>query len=136
MNHKLLLVEDHEMNREMLTRRLEKLGYKIVSASDGEQAVAMALEEQPDLILMDMSLPVVDGFEATHRIKASTLTSQIPVIALTAYVHEFDRVRALEAGCDEYETKPIDMNALIGKIERLIGKTSSSSSSPSSCSCQ
>ena len=127
MNYKLLLVEDHEMNREMLTRRLEKLGYEVVSACDGEQAVSMASDEQPDLILMDMSLPVIDGWEATRRIKASALTSHVPVIALTAYVHEFDRSRALEAGCDEYETKPIDMQALVDKINRFIQKT------PSAC---
>lgn len=116
---KLLLVEDHLMNREMLTRRLRKLGYEVVTAVDGEQSITIAQTELPDLILMDMSLPLMDGWEATSHLKKGATTATIPVIALTAYVHEFDRERALAAGCDEYETKPVDMKSLIDKIERL-----------------
>lgn len=116
---KLLLVEDHLMNREMLTRRLRKLGYEVVTAVDGEQSIAVAQTEVPDLILMDMSLPLMDGFEATRHLKSKDATAAIPVIALTAYVHEFDREKALAAGCDEYETKPVDMKSLIDKVERL-----------------
>lgn len=116
---KLLLVEDHLMNREMLTRRLRKLGYEVVTAVDGEQSLTVAAAEMPDLILMDMSLPLMDGWEATRHLKSETATANIPVIALTAFVHEFDRDRALAAGCDEYETKPVDMKRLIAKIERL-----------------
>lgn len=115
---KLLLVEDHLMNREMLTRRLRKLGYEVVTAIDGEQAIQVAQIELPNVILMDMSLPLMDGWEATRHIKSGATTAHIPIIALTAYVHEFDRERALEAGCDEYETKPVDMKRLIEKIER------------------
>ena len=116
---KLLLVEDHLMNREMLTRRLRKLGYEVVTAVDGEQSLTVAASETPDLILMDMSLPLMDGWEATRHLKSAATTANIPVIALTAFVHEFDRDRALAAGCDEYETKPVDMKRLIAKIERL-----------------
>ena len=116
---KLLLVEDHLMNREMLTRRLRKLGYEVVTAVDGEQSITVAQTELPDLILMDMSLPLMDGWEATRHLKGGKATAHIPVIALTAFVHEFDRARALAAGCDEYETKPVDMRSLIGKIESL-----------------
>ena len=116
---KLLLVEDHLMNREMLTRRLRKLGYEVVTAVDGEQSLTVAATEMPDLILMDMSLPLMDGWEATRHLKSEAATANIPVIALTAFVHEFDRDRALAAGCDEYETKPVDMKRLIAKIERL-----------------
>lgn len=116
---KLLLVEDHVMNREMLTRRLRKLGYDVVTAVDGEDAIRRTHEYLPDLVLMDMSLPLMDGWEATRRLKQGHATNAIPVIALTAYVHEFDRDRAMAAGCDEYETKPVDMHSLISKIERL-----------------
>ena len=115
---KLLLVEDHLMNREMLTRRLVKLNFEVVTAIDGEQAIRVAHTELPDLILMDMSLPVMDGWEATRRLKNSVTTCDIPIIALTAYVHEFDRDRAMEAGCDEYETKPVDMSRLVAKIRQ------------------
>ncbi len=119
MSNKLLLVEDHPMNRDMLVRRLVKLGYEVVTAVDGREAVAMATQELPDVILMDMSLPVMDGFEATRAIREQESTREIPVIALTAFVHEYDRSRALEAGCVEYETKPVDMKRLIDKIERF-----------------
>lgn len=121
MTVKLLLVEDHAMNRDMLTRRLKKIGYQVITACDGEEAIGVAVRDQPELILMDMSLPVLDGWEATRRIKMHSETKHIPIIALTAFVHEFDRARALEAGCDEYETKPVDMTILIDKIERLTG---------------
>lgn len=116
---KLLLVEDHVMNREMLTRRLRKLGYEVITAVDGEDAIRVATESIPDLILMDMSLPLMDGWEATRQLKKIPATADIPVIALTAYVHEFSRSKALEAGCDEYETKPVDMVSLLAKIDRL-----------------
>src|ERR1700686_1831790 len=104
---KILLVEDNEMNRDMLSRRLIRKGYEVVMAVDGEQAVAMSLSEAPALILMDMSLPVFDGWEATRRIKAEAKTKGIPVIALTAHAMAGDREKSIEAGCDEYDTKPI-----------------------------
>src|SRR5215475_8301232 len=119
---KILLVEDNEMNRDMLSRRLQRKGYEVVMATDGEQAVAMATSESPALILMDMSLPVFDGWEATRRIKAADETKKIPVIALTAHAMAGDREKSLEAGCDDYDTKPIELPRLIGKIEALIGK--------------
>lgn len=122
MTHKLLLVEDHEMNREMLMRRLSKLGYLVVTAVDGGDAIDKAATEQPDLILMDMSLPVMDGYEATKVIRSQPETARIPIIAVTAFVHEFDRAKALEAGCDEYETKPVDMSALASKLKKLLGR--------------
>jgi two-component system cell cycle response regulator DivK len=113
---KILLVEDNEMNRDMLSRRLELKGYDVVLAVDGESGVAMARAEYPDLILMDMSLPVLDGWEATRRLKASTTTQRIPVIALTAHAMSGDRERAIEAGCDDYDTKPIELSRLLEKI--------------------
>jgi two-component system, cell cycle response regulator DivK len=119
---KILLVEDNEMNQDMLTRRLERRGYKIVLATDGAQGVALATSETPDLILMDMSLPVLDGWDATRQIKADPATAAIPVIALTAHAMSGDRERALQAGCDDYDTKPIELPRLLGKIEALIGK--------------
>jgi CheY-like chemotaxis protein len=119
---KILLVEDNEMNRDMLSRRLERRGYQIVMALDGEQGVAMAQAEKPDLILMDMSLPVVDGWEATRRVKADPSTQAIPVIALTAHAMSDDRDKALNAGCDEYDTKPIELERLLPKIEALLKK--------------
>jgi two-component system cell cycle response regulator DivK len=119
---KILLVEDNEMNRDMLTRRLARKGFQTAVAVDGEQGVAMAESEQPDLILMDMSLPVIDGWEATRRIKSIPRTSAIPVIALTAHAMQGDRERALEAGCDDYDTKPVEFSSLLEKIESLLAK--------------
>ncbi len=117
---KILLVEDNEDNRVMLARRLERRGYEIVLAVDGVQAVALATAEAPALILMDMSLPLMDGWEATRQIKADPDTQQIPVIALTAHALAEDRSKALEAGCDDYDTKPIEMPRLLEKIEALL----------------
>jgi two-component system cell cycle response regulator DivK len=117
---KILIVEDNEMNRDMLSRRLERRGYEIVMAVDGQQGVDAAQSENPDLILMDMSLPVLDGWEATRRIKDGNDTGQIPVIALTAHAMSGDRERAIEAGCDDYDTKPIELPRLLGKIETLL----------------
>lgn len=117
---KLLLVEDNEMNRDMLSRRLEKRGYTLVLAVDGGQGVALATSERPDLILMDMSLPVMDGWEATQLIKADPATKGIPVIALTAHAMESDRQKALDAGCDDFDTKPVELARLLIKIEELL----------------
>ncbi len=117
---KILLVEDNEMNRDMLSRRLIRKGYEVLVAVDGQAGVDMATSENPDLILMDMSLPVMDGWEATRQIKGATATEDIPVIALTAHAMATDREKALEAGCDDYDTKPIDLPRLLGKIEELI----------------
>jgi CheY-like chemotaxis protein len=119
---KVLLVEDNEMNRDMLSRRLERRGYAIAIAVDGAQGVAMARSESPDLILLDMSLPVLDGWEAARQLKGAEETRKIPIIALTAHAMAGDREKALEAGCDDYDTKPIELPRLIGKIEALIGK--------------
>jgi two-component system cell cycle response regulator DivK len=116
----ILIVEDNEMNRDMLSRRLEREGYKILIAVDGAMGIDVASANTPDLILMDMSLPVVDGWEATRRIKADQALKHIPVIALTAHAMANDRDKALEAGCDEYDTKPIDLPRLLGKIEMLL----------------
>ena len=116
----ILLVEDNEMNRDMLSRRLERRGFTVIAATDGQQGVSMATTEQPDLILMDMSLPVLDGWEATRRLKAAPETRAIPIIALTAHAMASDREQALQAGCDEYESKPIDFGRLLGKIEELL----------------
>lgn len=117
---KILLVEDNEMNRDMLSRRLQRRGYEIVIAVDGKQGVAMANSENPDLILMDMSLPIMDGWEATKNIKANTSTKSIPIIALTAHAMSGDREQAMKAGCDDYDTKPIDLPRLLTKIEVFI----------------
>ena len=117
---KLLLVEDNEMNRDMLSRRLARRGYEVVIAVDGAQGVEIASSTQPDLILMDMSLPIMDGWEATRRIKTAESTRQIPIIGLTAHAMAGDREKALSAGCDEYDTKPIEIERLIGKIEALL----------------
>lgn len=114
---KILLVEDNEMNRDMLSRRLERKGYAVAMALDGEQAVTMAQSENPALILMDMSLPVMDGWEATRRLKAAPGTRAIPIIALTAHAMASDEQKAREAGCDDFDTKPIDFVRLLGKIE-------------------
>ncbi|MET0397665.1 MAG: response regulator [Longimicrobiaceae bacterium] len=118
---KILLVEDNEMNRDMLSRRLERKGYQVVLAVDGQGGVEAALAHAPDLVLMDMSLPVLDGWEATRRLKAAPATRHIPVIALTAHAMSSDRGKALEAGCDDYDTKPVELPRLLGKIEALLG---------------
>jgi two-component system cell cycle response regulator DivK len=117
---KILLVEDNEMNRDMLSRRLVRNGYEVSIAMDGQQGVDMALSERPDLILMDMSLPVIDGWEATRRVRANDATRQIPVIALTAHAMAGDREKAMEAGCDDYDTKPVEITRLLGKIAALL----------------
>ena len=118
--NKILLVEDNEMNRDMLSRRLERKGYEVVIAVDGQAGVDMASSAGPDLILMDLSLPVMDGWEATRRIKADAATQNIPVIALTAHAMAGDEQKALEAGCDDYDTKPVELNRLLGKIDNLL----------------
>ena len=117
---KILLVEDNEMNRDMLSRRLVRNGFEVVIAVDGQQGVNMALSERPDLILMDMSLPVIDGWDATRRIKADTATRGIPVIGLTAHAMAGDREKAMEAGCEDYDTKPVELARLLGKIAALL----------------
>ena len=117
---KILLVEDNELNRDMLSRRLSRRGHQVVEATDGEAALALAASERPDLILMDMSLPVLDGWEATRRLKAMPATRPIPVIALTAHAMVDDRERSLEAGCDDFDTKPVEIERLLGKIARLL----------------
>jgi two-component system, cell cycle response regulator DivK len=117
---KILLVEDNEMNRDMLSRRLIRSGYEVVIAIDGQQGAEMALSEKPDLILMDMSLPVIDGWEATHRLKANHATRGIPVIALTAHAMAGDREKAMEVGCEDYDTKPVEITRLLGKIAALL----------------
>jgi two-component system, cell cycle response regulator DivK len=122
---KILLVEDNEMNRDMLSRRLERRGYHVVMAGDGQQGVEMAQSEAPDLILMDMSLPVIDGWEAARRIKQAPDTRGIPVIALTSHAMAGDREQALASGCDDYDTKPVDLPRLLEKMAVLLGKTQS-----------
>jgi two-component system cell cycle response regulator DivK len=123
---KILLVEDNEMNRDMLSRRLSRKGYEVAIAVDGQQGIDMARAEPPDLILMDMSLPVLDGWEATRQLKAAAETQTIPVIALTAHAMVGDREKAVEAGCDDFDTKPIELPRLLEKIEALLaGKTGS-----------
>jgi two-component system cell cycle response regulator DivK len=117
---KILLVEDNELNRDMLSRRLSRRGHQVVEATDGEAALALAASERPDLILMDMSLPVLDGWEATRRLKAMPATRTIPVIALTAHAMVTDRERSLEAGCDDFDTKPVEIERLLDKIARLL----------------
>ena len=118
---KILLVEDNEMNRDMLSRRLERKEFDVVFAVDGQAGINMASSESPDLILMDLSLPVVDGWEATRIIKADPATQAIPVIALTAHAMAGDEQKAREAGCDDYDTKPVNFKRLLGKIENLLG---------------
>lgn len=122
---KILLVEDNELNRDMLSRRLERRGFQVLIAVDGAQGVAMAQSEAPDLVLMDMSLPVVDGWEATRRLKAAPETRSVPIIALTSHAMVGDRDKAIQAGCDDYDTKPIELPRLLEKIDRLIGKDKS-----------
>ena len=117
---KILLVEDNEMNRDMLSRRLAKRGFDVVVALDGASAAALAAAQRPDLILMDLSLPDIDGCEATRLIRADTATASIPVIALTAHAMETDRRRAIEAGCQDYDTKPVDLTRLLAKIHALL----------------
>jgi two-component system cell cycle response regulator DivK len=117
---KILLVEDNEMNRDMLSRRLIRNGYEVSIAVDGQQGADMALSERPDLILMDMSLPVIDGWEATRRIKANDATRRTPVIALTAHARAGDREKAMKVGCEDYDTKPVEISRLLGKIAALL----------------
>jgi len=119
---KILLVEDNEMNRDMLSRRLVKRGYEVVIAVEGEQGVALARTDSPDIVLMDMSLPVLDGWEATRRLKSDPATRQIPIIALTAHAMAGDREKAREAGCDDFDTKPVELPRLLSKIEGLLQK--------------
>ena len=122
---KVLIVEDNEMNRDMLSRRLLRKGYDVAIAVDGEEGVAMATSEAPDIILMDMDLPKIDGWEATRRIKSSDTLKRIPIIALTAHAMTGDQDRAMGAGCDDYDTKPIELPRLLGKIEELLGTSTS-----------
>lgn len=119
---KILLVEDNEANRDMLSRRLERRGFQLILAVDGQNGVVRAMNEAPDLILMDMSLPVMDGWEATRRLKATPATSAIPIIALTAHAMSSDRERAISAGCDDYDTKPVELPRLLQKIDTLLAK--------------
>ena len=121
---RILLVEDNPENRDMLSRRLIRRGFDVVFAEDGLQAVHMAKADPPDLILMDLSLPVMDGWEATRQIKADQATGAIPVIALTAHAMASDRAKALEAGCDDYDTKPVDLQRLLDKIQALLPDSS------------
>jgi two-component system, cell cycle response regulator DivK len=117
---KILLAEDDEMNRDMLSRRLQRKGYQVVLALNGQNALEMAQTQAPDLVLMDMSLPVLDGWEATRRLKTDAATRHIPVIALTAHAMSSDREKALDAGCDDYDVKPVELLRLLGKIEVLL----------------
>lgn len=123
---KILLVEDDEMNRDMLSRRLIKRGYDVVIATDGEQGVAMAQSEGPAIVLMDMSLPVMDGWAATRALKEDPATAGIPIIALTAHAMSGDEEKARSAGCDDFDTKPVELQRLLGKIESLIGRPATS----------
>ena len=117
---KVLLVEDNEMNRDMLSRRLTKRGYEVVMAIDGQQAIDTAVSEKPDIILLDMSLPVVDGWEAAQQMKSNEVSKPIPLIALTAHAMASDRERAMSAGCDDFDTKPVELPRLLGKMETLL----------------
>jgi two-component system cell cycle response regulator DivK len=119
---RILLVEDNEMNRDMLSRRLKRRGHEVVTAVDGGQGVEMAKSQNPELILMDMSLPVLDGWEATRQLKSAPGTQAIPILALTAHAMSGDREKAIEAGCDDYDTKPIELPRLLGKIQALLDK--------------
>ena len=119
---KILLVEDNEMNRDMLSRRLERKGFEVILALDGLQGIEVATAHHPDLILMDMSLPILDGWEATRRLKANASTANIPVIALTAHAMADDREKCTAAGCDDYDTKPVEMNRLLDKIQTLLAR--------------
>jgi len=124
---KILLVEDNELNRDMLSRRLVRKGYEVLLAVDGAEGVAVAAAERPDLVLMDMSLPVLNGWEATRRLKAAPETRDIPVIALTAHAMASDREQAVDAGCDDYDTKPVELTRLLEKIEHLLASRQPSS---------
>lgn len=126
--HRILLVEDNEMNRDMLTRRLERNGFSVCCAADGPTGVDMAASELPDLILMDVALGEMDGWEATQRIKANPATETIPIIALTAHALASDRDKSVEAGCSDFDTKPVDMQRLLGKIRSLLPSVAHSSS--------
>lgn len=126
---KILLVEDNEMNRDMLSRRLLRRGYQVVLALDGESGILLAESEAPDLILMDMSLPVLDGWEAARRLKAADATKHMPIIALTAHAMTGDRDKALDVGCDDYDTKPVELERLLVKIESLLSSVSAGASS-------
>jgi two-component system, cell cycle response regulator DivK len=117
---RILLVEDNEMNRDMLSRRLTRRGFEVLIAENGQSGVDLAVSERPDLVLMDMSLPVMDGWEATRRLKADPDTSAIPIIALTAHAMASDRELALDAGCDDYDSKPVELSRLVRKIEQLL----------------
>jgi CheY-like chemotaxis protein len=117
---KILIVEDNEMNRDMLSRRLQRKGFEVVMAVDGQAGVDMATAESPDLVLMDLSLPVMDGWEATRHLKANEATRNIPVIALTAHAMQGDEQKALEAGCDDYDTKPVNFSRLLEKINKYL----------------
>jgi CheY-like chemotaxis protein len=119
---KILLVEDNEMSRDMLARRLERRGYQMVLATDGQQGLTIAATEMPDLILMDMSLPVLDGWEATRRLKAEAATQRIPIIALTAHAMVGEREKSFAAGCDDYDTKPVDLPRLLAKIHAQLAR--------------
>jgi CheY-like chemotaxis protein len=123
---KILLVEDNELNRDMLSRRLVRNGHTVVVAVDGEQGVAMAISEAPDVVLMDMSLPVLDGWAATRKLRADPATRAIPVIALTAHAMAGDREKALDAGCNDYDTKPVELPRLLGKIAALLSRATDS----------
>jgi len=122
---KILVVEDNEMNRDMLSRRLQRRGYEVIMAFDGGEGIEMATSQNPDLILMDMSLPVIDGWEATRRLKSAPGTGSIPIIALTAHAMAGDREKAMEAGCDDYDSKPIELPRLLSKIEAILQKKNS-----------
>jgi two-component system cell cycle response regulator DivK len=122
---KILLVEDNEMNRDMLSRRLLRRGFEVVTALNGEEGIALTRSESPDLVLMDMTLPVLSGWDATRRLKADPTTESVPVIALTAHAMAADREQAMEAGCDDYDTKPIELTRLIAKIEALLAQRKS-----------
>ncbi|MBM3836437.1 MAG: response regulator [Verrucomicrobia bacterium] len=119
---RILLVEDNEMNRDMLSRRLERRGHQVVLALDGQQGLDAARQQQPDVILMDMSLPVVDGWEATRQLKKDAATQAIPIIALTAHAMSSDEQKAREAGCDDFDTKPIELDRLLGKIQAQLDR--------------
>ena len=124
---KILLVEDNEMNRDMLSRRLTRRGFEVIFAVNGQEGVDLAASERPDIILMDMSLPVLDGWEATRRVKADDTTSRVPIIGLTAHAMSGDREKAIAAGCDDYDTKPIELPRLLEKVEALLGRSGSPS---------
>jgi len=127
---KVLLIEDNEMNRDMLSRRLVRRGFEVVCAVDGQQGVDSARRQRPDIILMDLSLPIMDGWEATRCLKCDDLTRHTPVIGLTAHAMNGDREKAIDAGCDDYDTKPVELERLVGKIERLLVRRCESITGP------